>query len=203
MCSQFSVGVSWCSRVMVPIVNRRRAGVRQLDRCQENARVKVVGRIEGGGREFCGEIGKALFSRRKAATDRAPHVIVCVDEARHDDHICRVDYLCSRRGDPSADALDHPISNQDICTRQSPLRWIYGYYGSIVDQICTALDLRRHTLSRRSSNQSWSGKRCEGCDTSQFREISPFHFILRFLFSRSSVSFSSMPSLPSPAPRSI
>src|SRR5262249_39761063 len=166
---------------MVPIVNGRRAGVHQLDRCQKNARVEVVGRIEGGGREFCGEIGEALFSRRKAATDRTPHVIVCVDKARHDYHVCRVDYLCSRRRDPCADALDRPISNQDICARQSPPRWVYGYYGSILDQICTALDLRRHTLwsglGRRSSNQGWSSKRCDGYNTSEFREISPIHFI--------------------------
>src|SRR5262245_12558254 len=162
-------------------MNGRRASVRQLDRCQKNAGVKVLGRIEGGGCPFCGEIRKAFFCRRKAAAHRTPHVIMCVDEARHDDHICSVDYLRSGRRDACADALDHPISNQDVCAWQSSFRWIYGNYGSIADQICTPLDPGRRTLGCRSSNQSWSGKRCEGYDTSQFREISPLHFILPFL----------------------
>jgi hypothetical protein len=110
---------------------------------------------------------------------------VRVDEARHDNHICRVDYLCPRRRDPCAHALDHPISNQHICARQSPLGWVYGYYGSIVDQISTALDVRRRTLGRCSANQSWSTKRCEGYGASQLCEISTFHCFLRFFSLRS------------------
>jgi hypothetical protein len=63
---------------------------------------------------------------------------VGVDEARHDDHVGRVDGLDAGRAEVGADPLDAAVADEHIAARQRAERGIDGQDGAIPDQVGAA-----------------------------------------------------------------
>src|SRR4029079_3986805 len=92
-------------RVVRPVVYGGDAGVGAFGEAKPDAAVEVLRAVKLGGRRFGREVAETAVTHEIAA-ERAPLVMVRLDEARHDDHIGGVNYLgaCCRKIGP--DRLD-------------------------------------------------------------------------------------------------
>ena len=117
MRAQLGVGMRGRARVVRPVVHGGDAGIGQLDQAEHHAAVEILGRVELRGRVLRREIAEAAVAD-EVASERAPHVVVRVDEARHHDHVGGVDHLGAGRGEIGADRLDAAVANVDVGARQ-------------------------------------------------------------------------------------
>jgi hypothetical protein len=170
--AQFSVGVRRRARVVRPVVHRGDAGIGELDQAEHHAVVEIRRFEQLRRRVLGGEIAEAVAD--EVAADRAPHVIVGVDEAGHHDHVAGVDRLGAGGDEIGADRLDAAVAHQDIGARQHA-GLVDGDDGAVADQIAAAgaaLSERRrdgggggHARQRRCSELA--GK----CPAAQHRRL--------------------------------
>ena len=76
---------------MRPVVNGGDAGIRQLDKPEHDAGVEIIWLVERRSRILRREIAEAAVADEVAA-ERAPHVVVRIHKARHDNHVGGIDY---------------------------------------------------------------------------------------------------------------
>ena len=134
---QFGVGVRGRARVVRPVVHGGDAGVGALDEPEHDAAVEVVRAVELRGRALGREIAEAAVADEVAA-ERAPHVIVRVDETRHHDHVGRVDHLGVRCGQIRSDRGDPAVADEYVGARQGAQRRVDGHDRAILDQVVAA-----------------------------------------------------------------
>src|SRR5436305_10751629 len=83
---------------------------------QPDAAVEVLRAVKLGGRRFGREVAETPVTDEIAA-ERAPHVMVRLDEARHDDHIGGVNHLGAGCRKIEPDRLDAAVADMDIAAR--------------------------------------------------------------------------------------
>ncbi|MCY1525858.1 hypothetical protein D9M68_608580 [compost metagenome] len=147
--TQFGIGMGGGAGVVRPVVHGRRAAVRQLGATQHHAVVEIVGRVQGRGRVLGGVVREAAVARGEAAADGAPHVIVRIDEARHDDHVGRIDDLrASRCAQAAPDLLDHAVADPYVGARQHALGAVDRDDRAVADQVIAASKAGRRGRTR-------------------------------------------------------
>jgi hypothetical protein len=113
------------------------AGIGELHQSQHHAVVEVIRTVELRGRILGREIAEAIVGGEIAA-ERAPHVIVRVDEARHHDHVGGIDHLSIARGQIWPDPRDAAVTDEHIRARQGAQRGVDGDHCTVLDQIRSA-----------------------------------------------------------------
>ena len=136
MRAQLRVGVGRRADVVRPVVDRGDAGVGELDQPEHHAVVEIVGRVELGGGVLRRKIAKPIGD--EVASERAPHVVMRIDEARHDDHVGRIDHLRTARGEIRPDRLDAAVAHQHVAPRQHAELRIHGDDRAVLDQVTAA-----------------------------------------------------------------
>jgi len=109
---QLRVGVGRRPGVVGPVVDGGDAGRDAFDEAKGDAAVEVLGFVHGGGGPLGGKVLEALGD--VVASQRAPHVEVAVDEARHDDHARGVEALRFRGVEPRGDRDDPAVAHVDV-----------------------------------------------------------------------------------------
>src|SRR3954468_11164941 len=104
------------SRVVGPVVDRGDAGVRAFSETKPDAPVEVLCAVKLRRRRFGREVAEAAVTHEIPA-ERAPYVVMRLDEAWHDDHIGSVNYLSARYRKIGADGLDAAFADVDIAAR--------------------------------------------------------------------------------------
>ena len=99
--------------------------------------MEILGPVMLGRRPLGGEIIKTAVGQEVAA-ERAPHMVMGVDQAGHHDHVRGVDDLGIRRREIGADLLDHAVADEDVRFGQGSLSGIDGDDGATLDQIDAA-----------------------------------------------------------------
>src|SRR3954468_6795893 len=104
------------SRVVGPVVDRGDAGVRAFSETKPDAPVEVLCAVKLRRRRLGGEVTEAAVAYEISA-ERAPYVVVRLDEAWHDDHIGGVNHLSARCRKIESDGLDAAFPDMDIAAR--------------------------------------------------------------------------------------
>ena len=130
--AQLGVGMRRRAGVVRPVVHGGDAGIGELDQAEHHAGVEILGGEQLGGRVLGREIAEAVAD--EVAAERAPHVVVRVDEARHDDHVGGVDGLGAGRREIGADRLDPAVADVHVGARQHAERRIDRDDRAVLDQ---------------------------------------------------------------------
>ena len=157
------------ARIVRPVVHGGDAGVGELDQAEHHAGVEILRGEKLGGGVLRWEIAEAVAD--EVAPERAPHVIVRVDEARHDDHVGGVNGLGARNVQIGSDRLDPSVVNMHICARQHACS-VHGDNRAVLDYVVAARKQRRRGLRKQRPDQRRSGEPAYGCCTQQTSETS-------------------------------
>ena len=153
MRAQLGIGMGGRARIVRPVVHGGDAGIGELGQPEHDAVVEVVGAVQRRGRVLGREIAEAAVADEIAA-ERAPHVVVGVDESGHHDHVGGIDHLGGGRREVGPDRLDPAIANEHVGARQRAERRVDGDHGPVPDEIGAARRRRGGGLRERLPDET-------------------------------------------------